>query len=130
MEGAVQCMGIEFTRTTAVIPSADLKMSLEWWIEICGFTEVFRDATPPSYAGIARGNASIHLSRITDPNLARTVGEQTMLRIAVTGIDAFYAEYGQRGGIVHPNGALQQKPWGSREFSAVDPCGVCVTFCA
>jgi len=63
-----------------------------------------------------------------DKALARQIGDQTMVRIAVNGIDAFYAEYQQRGGKVHPNGALQTKPWGSREFAAIDPNGVCVTF--
>jgi hypothetical protein len=29
---------------------------------------------------------------------------------------------------VHPDGALQTKPWGTKEFGAVDPNGVCVTF--
>jgi hypothetical protein len=29
---------------------------------------------------------------------------------------------------VHPNGALQAKPWGTKEFAAIDPNGVCVTF--
>ena len=51
-----------------------------------------------------------------------------MVRITVEGIDAYYAEYQQRGGKVHPNGKLEMKPWGSREFGAIDPNGVCVTF--
>jgi hypothetical protein len=29
---------------------------------------------------------------------------------------------------VHPNGPLQTKPWGTKEFAAIDPNGVCVTF--
>ena len=44
------------------------------------------------------------------------------------GIEAMYAEYQKRGGKVHPNGALQTKPWGTKEFGAIDPNGVCVTF--
>ena len=51
-----------------------------------------------------------------------------MVRFSVDDIDTFYAEYQQRGGTVHPNGALQAKPWGLREFSTIDPNGVCVTF--
>jgi len=30
--------------------------------------------------------------------------------------------------VVHPNGPLQTKPWGTKEFGAIDPNGVCVTF--
>lgn len=111
-----------------VLPAADTAASLKWWTEICGFTETFRDNTPPNYAGINRGDAYLHISGMQDKALARQVGDQTMVRIAVKGIEGLYAEYQKRGGIVHPNGPLQTKPWGTKEFGAIDPNGVCVTF--
>jgi uncharacterized glyoxalase superfamily protein PhnB len=111
-----------------VLPAADTAASLKWWTEICGFTETFRDNTPPNYAGINRGDAYLHISGMQDKELARQVGDQTMVRIAVKGIEELYAEYQKRGGIVHPNGPLQTKPWGTKEFGAIDPNGVCVTF--
>jgi uncharacterized glyoxalase superfamily protein PhnB len=111
-----------------VLPAADAATSLKWWTDICGFTETFRDNTPPNYAGINRGQAYLHISGMQDKELARQIGEQTMVRIAVKGIEDLYAEYQKRGGIVHPNGPLQTKPWGTKEFAAIDPNGVCVTF--
>ena len=111
-----------------VLPAADVAASLKWWTEICGFSETFRDNTPPNYAGIQRGEARAHISSISDKKLARAVGDQTMVRFMVRGIAEFYAEYQKRGGAVHPNGKLQTKPWGTREFAAIDPNGVCVTF--
>ena len=111
-----------------VLPAADVAASLGWWTEICGFVETFRDATPPNYAGIARGEARVHISAVSGKELARTVGGQTMVRFLVKGVEEFYLEYQRRGGRVHPNGKLQVKPWGTREFAAIDPNGVCVTF--
>jgi len=111
-----------------VLPAADAAESLKWWTEICRFTETFRDATPPNYAGINRGEAYLHIAGMNDKTLARKVGDQTTVRLAVKGIEALYAEYQERGGKVHPNGALQTKPWGTKEFGAIDPNGVCVTF--
>ena len=111
-----------------VLPAADVTESLNWWTEVCGFQEIFRDSTPPAYVGINRGEAHLHISGFADKALARKVGDQTMVRLAVKGIDAMYAEYQKRGGKVHPNGPLQTKPWGTREFAAIDPNGVCVTF--
>ncbi len=111
-----------------VLPADDVAASLKWWIEICGFAETFRDNTPPNYAGINRGEAYLHIAGMDDKKLARTVGDQTMVRLAVKGIEELYAEYQKRGGLVHPNGKLQTKPWGTREFAAIDPNGVCVTF--
>jgi predicted enzyme related to lactoylglutathione lyase len=111
-----------------VLPAADTPESLKWWTQVCGFTESFRDATPPTYAVINRGEAHLHIAGMNDKKLARTVGDQTMVRLAVKGIEAMYAEYQKRGGQVHPNGSLQTKPWGTKEFAAIDPNGVCVTF--
>ena len=95
-----------------VLPAADTAESLNWWTEVCGFKETFRDRTPPSYAGINRGDAFLHIAGMDDKVLARKVGDQTMVRLAVKGIEAMYAEYQGRGGKVHPNGSLQTKPWG------------------
>jgi uncharacterized glyoxalase superfamily protein PhnB len=111
-----------------VLPAADTPESLKWWTQVCGFTETFRDATPQTYAGINRGEAHLHIAGMNDKKLARTVGDQTMVRLAVKGIEAMYAEYQKRGGQVHPNGSLQTKAWGTKEFAAIDPNGVCVTF--
>jgi hypothetical protein len=117
-----------FKGAIPVLPAADTAASLKWWTEICGFTETFRDHTPPNYVGINRGQAYLHISGMQDKELARKVGDQTMVRIAVKGIEDLYAEYQKCGGIVHPHGPLQSKPWGTKEFGAIDPNGVCVTF--
>jgi uncharacterized glyoxalase superfamily protein PhnB len=111
-----------------VLPAADAAASLDWWTAVCGFKETFRDATPPNYAGIHRDDAYLHICRMTDAELARKVGDQTMVRIAVKGIAALYEEFQRNGGAVHPNGPLQTTPWGTKEFGAMDPNGVCVTF--
>src|SRR5258706_11426553 len=111
-----------------VLPAADVTQSLDWWTKVCGFKETFRDATPPTYAGINRDEAYVHLAGMGDKTLARQIGDQTMVRLSVKGVDAMYAEFQHAGGQVHPNGPLQTKPWGAREFTAIDPNGVCVTF--
>jgi hypothetical protein len=65
---------------------------------------------------------------MADAELARKVGDQTVVRIAVKGIEALYEEFQRIGGAVHPHGPLQTKPWGTKEFGAIDSNGVCVTF--
>jgi hypothetical protein len=51
-----------------VLPAADTTESLNWWTEICGFKETFRDATPPNYAGINRDDAYLHMAGMSDPS--------------------------------------------------------------
>ncbi len=38
-----------------------------------------------------------------------------------------HEEY-QAQGVIHPNGPLDTKPWGTKEFGVLDPTGVCITF--
>jgi len=104
-----------------VLPAADTTESLKWWTEVCGFKETFRDRTPPTYAGIQRGEAYLHIAGMDDKTLARQIGDQTMVRIAVKGIEALYAEYQARGGKVHPNGSLQTKPWAPKNSARLTP---------
>lgn len=118
-------MSATIQSATPVLPAADLDASLAWWTTICGFTLAFRQG---NYAGISRDGVSLHIAQMDDPTLARTVGDQTMLRLLVDDVETFYTEYKARGGHIHPNGALQTKPWGSTEFATIDPNGVCVTF--
>ena len=110
-------METKAVRAIPILPASDVAESLKWWVEICGFTETFRDATPPRYAGIRRDEAYLHISAITDKELARKVGDQVMVRIQMKGVEAVYADYQKRGGMVHPNGKLQKKPWGTYEFA-------------
>jgi catechol 2,3-dioxygenase-like lactoylglutathione lyase family enzyme len=121
-------METTFHHAIPVLPAADVAASIRWWVEICGFREVFRHGDPAAYAGLERGAVRLHLTSVDDAALARTIGEQTMVRFAVAGLDALHAEFQARGGQVHPNGPLRHQPWGGRAFDAIDPGGVCVTF--
>ena len=45
----------------------------------------------------------------------------------MTGIDALYEEM-TAAGVVHPNGSLQEQPWGMREFAVLDGDGNLIKF--
>ena len=47
------------TGAIPVLPAADTTESLNWWTQVCGFKETFRDANPPTYAGITRDEAHL-----------------------------------------------------------------------
>ena len=104
-----------------ILPAADTTESLNWWTEICGFKEIFRDATPPNYAGINRGEAYLHIAGMSDKELARKVGDQTMVRIAVKGIEAMYAEYQKRGGKCTPMAHCKPSPGARKSLSRLIP---------
>lgn len=43
-------------------------------------------------------------------------------------IENFYQNFQNQGIEIHPNGKLETKPWGMKEFSLIDPSGTLLTF--
>lgn len=106
-------------RAIPVLPSLDVAESLAFYKRL-GF-KAWAWEDPPSYGGAHRDAAEIHLFA-TD---RKEVCEWTSCRIDVDDIESIHAE-AQAIGCVHPNGALEDKPWNYREFSILDPSGVCI----
>jgi uncharacterized glyoxalase superfamily protein PhnB len=116
-------MAARFLNVIPLVPARDVEEAIAFYCDRIGFEFVFRDAEPASYAGIRRDAVTLHLYRHEDRYLA----ENASLRIAVDDVDALHAQC-QAAGCVHPNGTLALRPWGSREFSVLDPSGVCIAF--
>ena len=109
-------------RLLAAIPklaSLDIERSLAFF-ERLGFR---RRGAHPDYGMVERDGVQVHFWLCHDPH----VPTQTACRIAVDGIDALYHAYSSLD-VIHPNGRLEGKPWGVREFSVLDPDGNLVTF--
>ena len=109
-------------RLIAAIPklaSLDIERSLTFF-ERLGFKRLHAS---PEYGVVRRDNVSIHFWLCSD---ARTPKE-TGCRISVEGIDELFETF-SRLGVIHSNGRLASKPWGSREFSILDTDGNLVTF--
>lgn len=43
-------------------------------------------------------------------------------------IEGVYQGFQERGIPIHPNGELEDKPWGQKEFAMIDPNGTLLTF--
>ncbi|MCA8916143.1 MAG: VOC family protein [Planctomycetes bacterium] len=111
-----------------VLPVEDFGATLSFYKEKLGFNEAFRDNDEaPGYVGLKRDDVEVHLAKV-DGKFARTVGEQTMVRFIVQDVDHLFGEYSKHENVIHPNGKLADKPWGTREFGVLDPTGVCLTF--
>ncbi len=110
----------ELRRAIPLFPSPNVRDSVAFYRDVLGFEEAF---VTDDYAGVRRGAAEIHLWQCDD----RYIAENTSCRIEVAGIEALYAEY-QAAGVIHPNGALEVKSWGSQEFSALDDSGNMLVF--
>jgi catechol 2,3-dioxygenase-like lactoylglutathione lyase family enzyme len=101
-------------------PVLDLAAALEFYEKRLGFQRLFLF---PEYAGVGRSGFELHLFVVSDPALPLW----TSCRVNVLGVEALYEEY-LRAGVIHPSGRLQHKPWGFREFTAVDLFGNALVF--
>lgn len=106
---------------TPVLASLDIKRTLAFYGAKLGFTEVH--AAPGEYGIVERDGVALHFWACDDPAIAQA----TACRIEVRGVAALHAHCAALG-IVHPNGPLATKPWGSLEFSVLDEDGNLLTF--
>jgi len=106
-------------RVVAVLPAADIQAAIAFYTDL-GFTVAFN---MEDYAGVVRDGVEFHLFLCAEKHIA----EWTSCRVAVEGIDSLYDDY-MATKVVHPNGPLTAKPWGTKEFAIIDPSGVCITF--
>ena len=107
-------------RAIPVLASLDLEATQHFYATRLGFDALF---TYPDYAISGRDGIQVHFW-LTDDPAAPTI---TSCRIDVIGVDALYAEM-QAAGVVHPNGALQEQPWGFKEFAVLDGDGNLIKF--
>ena len=107
-------------RAIPVLASLDLDATQRFYADRLGFDPLVRYA---DYAICARDGVQIHFWLTDDADLPK----ETSCRIDVDGIDALYAEM-QAAGVVHPNGPLQEQPWGMKEFAVLDGDGNLIKF--
>jgi hypothetical protein len=111
---------IKFKSAVPKQAAGNISKAVEFYEQKLGFSRMF---VLDDYAGVARGPVEIHLWRCEDKYIA----ENTACRVNVEGIEALYEEYRPRG-VIHPNGVLETKPWGLKEFTVLDLDGNGITF--
>jgi predicted enzyme related to lactoylglutathione lyase len=109
-----------------LIPAgSDVEKSIAFYEQQLGFTKIHQEGNPVRMAIVKRDAAEIFLVK----NDYQQIAESTSFRIYTDGIEQLYQEFQAKAGeIIHPNGKLETKPWGVKEFVVIDPVGVCITF--
>ncbi len=113
-------MSSQLLKSNPVLASLDIPRTVAFYVEQLGFQSAFCDE---GYGIVQRDTVSIHFWKCDDPIFP----QNTSCYIFVADIDALYAEL-QPKGVVHPNGPLEDKPWGVREFSILDLDGNLIRF--
>jgi catechol 2,3-dioxygenase-like lactoylglutathione lyase family enzyme len=112
---------VHLKKAIPVFPQPSVERAAEFYREKLGFVVDF--IYDEGYAGVSRDGFELHFWKCGDKHIA----ENTSCRVGVENIDPLYEEF-SAAGVVHPNGKLQQKPWGFREFAILDEAGNLITF--
>lgn len=106
------------------LPMRDKNVTRAFYIKNLGFTE-FGNADYPGYLMLQKDQIQIHFFEFKDLDPKENYGQ---VYIRTDHIDELYTQLLGDQVEIHPNGALQTKPWGQREFSLLDPDNNLLTF--
>lgn len=96
----------------------------DYYTRQLGF-EVYGNADYDGYLMLQKDHIEIHFFEFTALDPKENYGQ---VYIRTNDIEALYRAFLENKVEIHPNGQLQAKPWGQKEFSVLDPDGNLLTF--
>ena len=108
------------TKARPVLAALDIPRLVEFYEAKLGFKATWKDE---GYGIVHRDEITIHFWHCDN----KIHPENTSCYVDVVDIDTLYEEY-KAAGVIHPNGALENKPWGMREFVILDLDGNMIRF--
>ena len=118
---------MSFVKAIPALAVSDVHRAVSFFADVLGFDGVLAQA---DYGIVRRDAVELHFWAATgpegsgaEPRLAGT----TSCPVQVDGIAALY-EHCRARQVVHANGELSERPWGTWEFTILDPDRNAVTF--
>lgn len=106
------------------LPMRDKKVTREFYLNKLGFKE-FGSIDYDAYLMLERDHVQIHFFEFKALDPKENYGQ---VYIRTDAIERFYQSLVDRETVIHPNGPLETKPWGQKEFSVLDPDSNLLTF--
>lgn len=104
------------------LPMRDKVLTKEFYPNNLGFMEL---ADFGDYLMIRKDNIEIHFFEFTGLDPKENYGQ---VYVRTDDIDKLYQSLLENNNCIHPNGHLENKPWGQREFTLLDPDNNLLTF--
>lgn len=110
------------TSIISKLPFIDKEMSLDFYLRGLNFQLAvdFGD-----YLILKKENLEIHLFEFSSLEPSKS---DFMIYLRTSEINSIYNELQSKGISIYPNGKLETKHWGQKEFSIIDPSGTLLTF--
>lgn len=106
------------------LPMRNKALTREYYIHQLGF-EPCSDTDYEGYLMLRKDAIEIHFFEFKELDPKENYGQ---VYIRTDHIDELYRSLQDKGVGIHPNGPLQTKPWGQKEFSLLDPDNNLLTF--
>lgn len=104
------------------LPMRDKEVTREFYSNTLGF-KVIGDYE--SYLMVQKDKIEIHFFEFKELDPKENYGQ---VYIRTDNIEDFYQTLLDKKTSIHPNGPLEKKPWGQKEFSVLDPDTNLLTF--
>jgi hypothetical protein len=105
------------TAVNPKLPMRDKTATRNFYLNKLEFRE-FGKADYDKYLMIEKDNIQIHFFNFKNLNPGKNNGQ---VYIRTNDIDKLYQSLLEKEISIHPNGRLETKPWGQREFALLDP---------
>lgn len=106
------------------LPMRDKATTTDFYLNKLGFQN-FGSVDFDGYLMVEKDNIQIHFFEFKELDTRTNYGQ---VYIRANDIDRLYQSLLDNDVTIHPNGALQIKPWGQKEFSVLDPDNNLLTF--
>ena len=101
-----------------------LKSIRHYYIDRLGFQDIGQ-TDYEAYLMLAKDNVELHFFLFKELNPLENYGQ---VYVRTNAIDELYHTLIKNEVTIHPNGPLEVKPWGQKEFSLLDPDHNLLTF--
>ncbi|MCB0548015.1 MAG: VOC family protein [Phaeodactylibacter sp.] len=106
------------------LPMRDKAVTKDYYVNQLGF-QVFGNQDFDGYLMLRKDHIQIHFFEFKELDPKENYGQ---VYIRTDDIEEFYQFLMEKKTRIHPNGHLQTKPWGQKEFSVLDPDNNLLTF--
>lgn len=104
------------------LPMRDKEVTREFYLNKLGFKEI---GDYDGYLMVRKDKIEIHFFEFKELDPKENYGQ---VYIRTDNIEGFYQMLLDKTTSIHPNGLLETKPWGQKEFSVLDPDTNLLTF--
>lgn len=105
------------------LPMRNKAATYNYYVNKLGFTQT--GGNYDDYLMVEKDNVQLHFFLFKDLKPEDNYGQ---VYIRCNNIDVLYNALQSAGVAIHPNGPLQLKPWGQKEFALLDPDNNLLTF--